>query len=186
MSSIDWTFQLHEQADWIWREQTRPRLAGLTDEEYFWEPVPGCWSIRPRGKTTAPITGGTGDHQIEFAIPEPDPAPVTTIAWRLGHVIVGVLGMRNRNHFGGPKMDYYEFDYASTAKAALEQLDEAYAGWSAGVRGLDADALAAPCGQAEAPFDDEPMAMLVLHINREVIHHCAEVALLRDLYRARA
>jgi hypothetical protein len=29
------------------------------------------------------------------------------------------------------------------------------------------------------------MAALVLHINREVIHHGAEVALLRDLYRAR-
>jgi hypothetical protein len=29
------------------------------------------------------------------------------------------------------------------------------------------------------------MATLVLHINREVFHHAAEVALLRDLYRAR-
>jgi hypothetical protein len=26
------------------------------------------------------------------------------------------------------------------------------------------------------------MATLVLHINREVIHHAAEIALLRDLY----
>jgi len=23
-------------------QRTRGRLAGLTDEEYFWEPVPGC------------------------------------------------------------------------------------------------------------------------------------------------
>ena len=30
------------------------------------------------------------------------------------------------------------------------------------------------------------MAALVLHVNREVIHHGAEVALLRDLYRAQA
>jgi hypothetical protein len=29
------------------------------------------------------------------------------------------------------------------------------------------------------------MAELVLHINREAIHHGAEVALLRDLYAAR-
>jgi hypothetical protein len=27
--------------------------------------------------------------------------------------------------------------------------------------------------------------VLVLHIHREVIHHGAEIALLRDLYRAR-
>jgi hypothetical protein len=29
------------------------------------------------------------------------------------------------------------------------------------------------------------MAALVLHINREVLHHGAEIALLRDLYRSR-
>jgi hypothetical protein len=29
------------------------------------------------------------------------------------------------------------------------------------------------------------MAELILHINREVIHHGAEIALLRDLYTAR-
>ena len=30
------------------------------------------------------------------------------------------------------------------------------------------------------------MAALVLHVNREVIHHGAEIALLRDLYRHHA
>jgi len=29
------------------------------------------------------------------------------------------------------------------------------------------------------------MAELVLHINREALHHGAEIALLRDLYRSR-
>jgi hypothetical protein len=29
------------------------------------------------------------------------------------------------------------------------------------------------------------MASLVLHINREAVHHGAEIALLRDLFRAR-
>jgi hypothetical protein len=50
------------------------------------------------------------------------------------------------------------------------------------VRGLDADGLARPCGPAEGPFAEYPMASLVLHINREVIHHGAEISLLRDLY----
>ena len=27
-------------------KRTRSRLAGLTDDEYFWEPVPGCCTIR--------------------------------------------------------------------------------------------------------------------------------------------
>jgi len=41
---------------------------------------------------------------------------------------------------------------------------------------------ARPCGPAEGPFADLPMAALILHIHREAIHHLAEVALLRDLY----
>lgn len=34
-------------SDEVW-ERTRERLDGLTDEEYFWEPAPGCWSVRQR------------------------------------------------------------------------------------------------------------------------------------------
>jgi hypothetical protein len=50
------------------------------------------------------------------------------------------------------------------------------------VRGLDAAGLAAPCGPSEGPYAKDPMAALILHINREAIHHGAEVSLLRDLY----
>jgi len=53
------------------------------------------------------------------------------------------------------------------------------------VRSLDEAALARPCGEGEGPYGHLPMAALVLHINREAIHHGAEIALLRDLYGAR-
>jgi hypothetical protein len=181
---VDWNAELVDQLDWHWREQLRPRLDGLTDGEYFWEPVPGCWSVRLRGTSTAPVQAGSGDFTIDFAFPEPDPPPVTTIAWRLGHIIVGIFGARTASHFGGPPVDYDSFDYAGTAELALRQLDGAYAAWVAGVRGLGIDGLARPCGPAEGPYADDPMAALVLHINREAIHHGAEIALLRDLYRA--
>jgi hypothetical protein len=183
--TVDWTHELVEQLDLHWRLALRPRLDGLTDDEYFDEPVPGCWSVRPRGTSSAPLLGGTGDWEIEFAQPPPEPPPVTTIAWRLGHVIVGVLGMRLAGHFGGPACDYLNFEYAGTAADALAQLDRAYAAWTAGVRSLDAAALAAPCGPAEGPYAEYPMATLVLHISRETIHHGAEIALLRDLYAHR-
>lgn len=182
MTTTDWNTQLVDQADWHWREQLRPRLEGLTDAEYLWEPVPGCWSVRPRGTGDAPIQVGAGEVTIDFAFPEPDPAPVTTIAWRLGHIIVGVLGMRNASHFGRDAVDYETHDYAGTASGALEQLDREYARWIAGVRGLGEEGLLRPCGPAEGPFADAPLSALVLHINRELIHHGAEVALLRDLY----
>lgn len=132
------------------------------------------------------MTGGSGDFTVDFAAPEPDPPPVTTIAWRLAHVIVGIFGMRVAAHFGGPAVDYMQFGYAGTADEALAQLDTAYARWCEGVRGLGAEDLAKPCGPAEGPYAEYPIAALVLHINREAIHHGAEIALLRDLYLRRA
>lgn len=179
-----WTDQLADQLDWHWRHQLRPRLDGLTDDEYLWEPVPGCWSIRSRvGDSDG---HGGGGHVADFVWPEPVPPPVTTIAWRLAHLIVGVFGARNASHFGGPARDYLTFDYAGTAAEALAQLDEAYVTWAGGVRGLDAEGLTRPCGPAEGPYAEYPMAALVLHINREVIHHGAEISLLRDLYQHRS
>ncbi|WP_448316202.1 DinB family protein [Streptomyces sp. CO7] len=182
--SIDWNHELVEQLDRHWRHQLRPRLAGLTDDEYFWEPVGGCWSVRPQGTSTAPLAVGGGAFTIDYASPEPDPPPVTTIAWRLGHMVVGVLGLRVAAHFGGPAVEYTAFPWAGTADQALAQLDEAYAAWTAGVRRLGEEGLARRCGPAEHDFAEYPMASLVLHIHREMIHHGAEVALLRDLHRS--
>ena len=182
MADIDWNFQLAEQLDWHWREQLRPRLDGMTDAEYRWEPVAGAWNVRPRGTGSAPLSVGGGEFTMDFAIPEPVPPPETTIAWRLGHIIVGVLGMRVASHFGGPPADYSSHCYPGDAATALAQLDAAYAAWMAGVRGLGPDGLARACGPAEGRWAQAPMAELVLHINREVLHHGAETALLRDLY----
>ncbi|MDT0300763.1 DinB family protein [Streptomonospora wellingtoniae] len=182
MTDHSWNRLLREQLDWHWTNQLRGRLDGLTDDEYFREPVDGCWSVRPRGTATAPVQGGSGAVTIDFAYPEPDPAPFTTIAWRLGHVIVGVLAMRNASHFGRAPVDYWSFEYAETASEALAQLDAEYAAWQAGVESLGEGGLARPCGEAEGAYAEHSMAELVAHINRETIHHLAEVCLLRDLY----
>ncbi|WP_344425946.1 DinB family protein [Pseudonocardia ailaonensis] len=176
---------LSEQLTWHWQALVRPKLEGLTDEEYFWEPAPG-WNVRPAGSGVPGAQQvGAGPFRIDFAFPEPDPPPLTTIAWRLGHVIVGVFGQRAASHFSGPRMDYDSVEYAGTAAEALAQLDRAYASWIEGVEALDAVGLARPCGPAEGPFAEYPMADLVQHINREAIHHGAEILLLRDLYRNR-
>ncbi|QCW51247.1 DinB family protein [Nocardioides dongxiaopingii] len=177
-----WNALLREQLTAHWDTQLRPRLDGLGDDEYFWEPVPGAWNVRPRGTGTAPVQAGSGEMTIDFAFPEPDPPPVTTIAWRLGHVIVGVLAVRNAAHFGGAPADYESFAYAATATEALAQLDAEHATWTAGVEGLGEEGLLRPVGAAEGAHAAAPHAALVLHIQREVIHHLAEVALLRDLH----
>jgi hypothetical protein len=179
---LDWNAELAGQLESHWQDQLRPRLDGLSDEEYFWEPVPGSWNVRPRTDATPPDAPGSGDYTVDFAFPQPDPAPVTTIAWRLAHIIVGCFGMRNAAHFGGPSADYQTHPYPGTAAQALDQLDDGYAAWIKGVRGLGGDGLSRPCGPAEGPYANLTMAALVLHIHREVIHHGAEICLLRDLY----
>jgi hypothetical protein len=166
---MDLTTELAEQLDAHWETQLRPRLAGLTNDEYFWEPTADCWTVHR-------------DGTVDFAVPAPRPEPVTTIAWRLAHVIVGVFAVRSHHHFGGPPASYQTWDYAVDAATALAQLDREYRRWRDGVRRLDAAALLRPVGSAEGPYADKPMVTLVLHINREVIHHGAEIALLRDLY----
>jgi len=101
---------LADQLEFHWSHQLRPRLDGLTDDEYFWQPVPDCWTVHP-------------DGGVDFVYPEPTPTPFTTIAWRLAHVIIGVLAMRNHSHFGGPAADYESWPYATDAATALAQLD---------------------------------------------------------------
>jgi hypothetical protein len=180
-----WTPVLLDQLTFHWEVALRPKLEGLTDDEYFWEPVAGCWSVRPRHEATAPVLAGAGDLVVEFAFPQPEPAPVTTIAWRLVHLIVGVFGARNAAHFGGPPIDYSSYVNPGTAAAALADLDAAYDRWVAGVSTLADERLTTPVGDAEGPFAAYPYSSLVLHIHREVIHHGAEILLLRDLYRSR-
>ncbi|MFE0171154.1 DinB family protein [Streptomyces sp. NPDC059002] len=181
VDAFDWNRTLREQWEFHWNHQIRARLTGLTDDEYFWSPVPASWSVRPRGTSTAPLQVGAGDFTIDYAFPEPVPAPFTTIAWRLGHVVAGVLAMRNATHFGAPAASYETWEYAGSAATALDQLEAQLAIWLAGVSGLDKAALRVPVG-AKEPYPDTPMADLVLHVNRELIHHLSEVCLLRDLY----
>ena len=43
MSELNWTYEAADQLRHHWTQQLRPRLTGLTDREYFWEPVTDAW-----------------------------------------------------------------------------------------------------------------------------------------------
>jgi hypothetical protein len=113
----------------------------------------------------------------------PDPPPFTTIAWRLSHIGAHCLGMRAANHFGDGPYRFEDVVWPTTADDGIAFVSDAYDRWRTGVKRLGAERLHLAAGTAEGPYAMEPMAALVLHINREVIHHGAEVACLRDLYR---
>ena len=90
---MDWVRAIAvDQLGFYWDYTLWPRLQGLTDDEYFWEPVDGAWSVRPNADGVLEMDG--------VASQEPDPPPVTTIAWRLTHIAVGVFATRASTFFG--------------------------------------------------------------------------------------
>ena len=172
--TIAWNHELMDQLEFAWNYQFLPRMEGLTDEEYFWEPVANCWTV---------YRDDTGAWKVSWEEPEPAPPPFTTIAWRLVHIAIPIFGVRASNHFGDGTVSLETTSIPGSAAEAMALLAEQYQTWRAGVEALGEAGLARPCGPAEGPFADHPFAALVLHINREFLHHAAEVALLRDLYR---
>lgn len=183
MMTVDWGALLVGQLAFYWDVHLRPRLEGLTDEEYFWEPVGGCWSLRPTEN---------GIYALDSQWPEPSPSPLTTIAWRIVHVGAMCLASRASAFFGDSVADdadmfdprHVPTDLPASAAEAIAFLERSYNQWHDGIAALDGAGLQAPLGPKGGPFAGDSMAALIVHINREVMHHGGEICLLRDLYRA--
>jgi hypothetical protein len=181
--STTWRDLLLDQLDFYWNFHLWPRLEGLTDAEYLWEPASPAWSVRP---------GPDGEPRLEHEVPEPEIPPVTTIAWRMVHVGRDVLGRRARALFGPtdapPDADMFDPRHwpetPVTADGGLAMLDEGYRSWRAGIAALDDESLMRPIGPLGANFGEFPIAALVTHLSRETMAHGGEICLLRDLYRA--
>jgi hypothetical protein len=119
--------------------------------------------------------------------PEPDVTPVTTIAWRLSH-LHGDFAGRWEWTFGERRQPpHLLVDFTPSAALALERFWRLMDRWRAGIATLTAEQLDTPgFGQYPHGSDpDEPFAIVLRGANHEFIHHMAEIALLRDLYRAR-
>lgn len=153
------------------------RLEGLTDEEYLWEPAPDCWSLR---------RGADGRLEMHWGLVFDEPHPVTTIAWRYTHVIDLLSEERCATWVGlDPEPEDLFADGAPPdAKTAREMLERAFARWKRYVGAVDDYWV--KLGPLARDWSERPRATFVLHILDEVIHHGAEIGVLRDLYRARA
>jgi len=110
----DWNVEVLDQLESHWQHQLRPRLDGLADDEYFWQSAPDCWTISRRGQSSAQVCFGAGEYTMDYGHPPHDPEPVTTIACRLAHLIVG-FAETNASHFAGPPAHVATFACAGTA-----------------------------------------------------------------------
>ena len=151
------------------------RLDGLTDDEYRWEPVAGCWSVRP--DATKP-SGWTVDYP---EVP-PDPPPVTTIAWRLLHLSDGNT-IYWEHAFGPGVRNFCDLFPHGDAEGAIEYLAQSQRPISATLAELD-DTVIDEMRPTHFGVEWSARRVLAVLIDEQV-HHGAEIALLRDLYRER-
>jgi hypothetical protein len=118
---------------------------------------------------------------VDYTDPAPEPAPFTTIAWRLLH-IEGCKVMYHEYAFGPGKLTWDELPVPHTAADAIASLEGSHARLRSALASLN-------------DLDLEEMRLtnwgelwptwrifwtMILHD----LHHGAEIGCLRDLYRA--
>lgn len=172
--TTSWSEILREALDNAWEPLTA-RLVGLSETEYWWLPVDGdCWTIVSRD----------GGWFADWADPDPSPAPVTTIAWRCWHIAVDCLASYSCRLFGRSGIERAGTEWVGTWDEARVAMDRSWSTFRSGVGSWSDEDLLEPLGAAWGPFANHSRADLALHAAREVNHHGAEIALLRDIYAA--
>jgi hypothetical protein len=154
-------------------QRFRRRLEGLTDEEYLWEPAPGCLTVRP-DEIGSFRTGG-----------QPSPGPLTTIAWRMCHIGDFLRHERNWRWLGrAPELQDRDIRHPMTAAGGIGYVEASWTAWQGLTSSLTPEEMWKPIGPVGGPYSEDPRIGFVVHIMDELIHHAAEVGVLRDLYAA--
>lgn len=154
-------------------ERLNHRLEGLTDDEYRWEPVEGCWNVRPSPDSASGWT-------VDYPEAHPDPPPFTTIAWRMLHISDGNT-VYWEHSFGPGVRNFWDLTPHGSAAQAIDYLVRSQGPITATLDGLDDDALdeERPTHFGVAWPARDVLAVLI----DEQLHHGAEIGVLRDLYR---
>ncbi|MGH8835127.1 MAG: DinB family protein [Actinomycetes bacterium] len=156
-------------------------LMEMTDDEFFWEPCAGCWTVHRRTETRAESADGCGEWVIDYVLPEPKPAPVTTIAWRTVHV--AACNHLYWDYAFGPATASFDLEMPGNASDAVDWLTASQRPLTEALgtvtdEGLD-DLRLTSWGERI------PARRVFTILINEQVHHGAEISLLRDLYRNR-
>lgn len=169
------------QLEFSWLE-LRSRLGTLTQEELDWEPGPGALRVVRRGQERAPRTLGTGEWVAEWPRVPDSPQP-RTAGWLIAH-LTETFFERWEWTFGGRRLRRADVEVSGEVPAAVAGLARWVDAWRQGVAGLGEDeVMTVGLSQATEIDAAAPFGHLVLHLNRELIHHGAEITVLQDLYR---
>jgi hypothetical protein len=165
-----------DSLDQTW-SQLSERLSGLTVDEYLWQPAAHCWTVH------ADDAGGAAVDEHDH---EADPAPLTTIAWRMWHMAVDCLDSYSSRAFDRTGSGLTGTAWVLDPDEAGMRLERAWRVFRDGLADGGSDRMFDLLGPSWGPYADSTVLALALHAQREVTHHGAEVALLRDLFRHRS
>ncbi|WP_426593658.1 DinB family protein [Cellulomonas sp. McL0617] len=172
---------VRSQLEYSWFE-LRGRLTTVTQDEFTWEPVPGALSVRRRAESTAARTFGVGEWVVEWPAGRDEPGP-RTVAWLVAH-LTEVLTERYDWTFGEHRLRRPDLSYSGEVGTAVAALTAVADAWRSGIAEMaDDDIFTVGFSQATEIDAQAPFAQLVLHVNRELIHHGSEIFTLTDLYR---
>ncbi|MBD5785107.1 DinB family protein [Cellulosimicrobium terreum] len=159
------------------------RLGTLTQAELGWEPGPDALRVVRRGAERSARTLGVGDWVMEWPGVPDSPQP-RTIAWLIGH-LTEVFLERWEWTFGAHERRRDAVVVSGEVDAAVAGLRHEVDRWREGVDALAEDQVFTVGLSQATPIDAQsPFAHLVAHLNRELIHHGAEIMVLQDLCRA--
>jgi hypothetical protein len=174
----------------------------LSQDEFFWEPVPDSWSVRRRDECRTPNPFGTGDWVADFDGVLAGAAdwnkvfePLTTIAWLFWHVGSMAGRAAELDFLGGTKSaesgwtSPYLVDHPVFSSSS-EAVDVMRAGWRALDKAIrastdeDLEKVTRFWGYGGHRGPPAPgYQILALKLN-EISHHGTQICMLRDLYRA--
>ena len=165
----------------------------LSQDEFFWEPVAGSWSVRRRNECRTPNPFGKGDWVVDFdagVVEGKSVEPLTTIAWLFWHVgsmpgraaELDFLGGTESAESGWTSPYFVDHPVFLASGEAVEVMRNGWRALDQAIRASTDNDL-----DQDTRFWTGPPAkgyQIVASILNEISHHGTEVCVLRDLYRA--
>lgn len=165
--------QVVSQCRWAWQE-FRPGLRGMTDDEFRWEPIPGCPTIHRH-------PDGTYRTDQQFPI-----HGAASIAQRVSWIGSYLLVVTNQ-HFGDKSVVMADVaEVPGTAREGIARFGDAVTAWADGLAACDPlfllvyDDNRSP-GSIDGQF---PFIGHVTFTLQLLTQTCAHVSMARDLYLA--
>jgi hypothetical protein len=169
----------------------------LTDEEMFWEPASGSWSVRRREDCRTSTPFGSGDWVVDFDAGRSAARwtePLTTVAWLMWHIgsmpgraaQLDFLGGSATAESGWTSPYSVEHPVFTTAGDAVGAMRDGWGSLGEALREASDEQLERQMrfwGYGGQPGPAAAGHQIIASVLNEVSHHATQVGVLRDLYR---